>query len=45
MGSVRVSSQNLRIDLVDPERNLLGVRGSVAGPKGGLVMVKEVRKQ
>jgi large subunit ribosomal protein L3 len=45
MGSVRVSSQNLRIDLVDPERNLLGVRGSVPGPKGGLVMVKEGRKQ
>ncbi|MFQ5921436.1 MAG: 50S ribosomal protein L3 [Anaerolineales bacterium] len=45
MGSVRVSSQNLRIDLVDPERNLLGVRGSVPGPKGGLVLVKEGRKQ
>jgi len=45
MGSVRVSSQNLRVDLVDPERNLLGVRGSVPGPKGGLVMVKERRKQ
>ena len=45
MGSVRVSSQNLRIDLVDLERNLLGVRGSVPGPKGGLVKVKEVRKQ
>ncbi|MFQ5943952.1 MAG: 50S ribosomal protein L3 [Anaerolineales bacterium] len=45
MGSVRVSSQNLRVDLVDPERNLLGVRGSVPGPKGGLVMVRERRKQ
>ncbi len=45
MGSVRVSSQNLRVDLVDLERNLLGVRGSVPGPKGGLVLVKEVRKQ
>jgi large subunit ribosomal protein L3 len=45
MGSVRVSSQNLRVDLVDHERNLLGVRGSVPGPKGGLVMVKERRKQ
>lgn len=45
MGSVRVSSQNLRVDLVDPERNLLGVRGSVPGPKGGLVMVKAGRKQ
>jgi len=45
MGSVRVSSQNLRVDLVDPERNLLGVRGSVPGPNGGLVLVKEGRKQ
>ena len=45
MGSVRVSSQNLRVDLVDLERNLLGVRGSVPGPKGGLVLVKEGRKQ
>jgi large subunit ribosomal protein L3 len=45
MGSVRVSSQNLRVDLVDPERNLLGVRGSVPGPKGGLVLVKKGRKQ
>ncbi|MCZ6531084.1 MAG: 50S ribosomal protein L3 [Chloroflexi bacterium] len=45
MGSVRVSSQNLRVDLVDLELNLLGVRGSVPGPKGGLVLVKEGRKQ
>lgn len=45
MGSVRVTSQNVRVALVDPERNLLGVRGSVPGPRGGLVMIKEVRKQ
>ena len=45
MGSVRVTSQNLRVELVDIERNLLGVRGSVPGPRGGLVVVKEVRKQ
>ncbi len=45
MGSVRVSSQNLRVDLVDPERNLLGVRGSVPGPNGGLVVIREGRKQ
>ena len=45
MGSVRVSSQNLRVDLVDPERNLLGVRGSVPGPNGALVMIRERRKQ
>jgi len=45
MGSVRVTSQNLRVELVDLERNLLGVHGSVPGPRGGLVMIKEVRKQ
>jgi large subunit ribosomal protein L3 len=45
MGSVRVSSQNLLVALVDAERNIIGVRGSVPGPRGGLVMVKEARKQ
>lgn len=45
MGSERVTSQNIKVVLVDPERNLLGVRGSVPGPKGSLVMIKEARKQ
>jgi large subunit ribosomal protein L3 len=44
MGNARVTSQNLLVALVDPERNLLAVRGSVPGPKGGLVLVKEARK-
>ena len=39
MGDDRVTSQNLKIVLVDPERNLLGVRGAVPGPKGGLVLI------
>jgi large subunit ribosomal protein L3 len=45
MGSARVTSQNLVVALVDAERNLIGVRGSVPGPRGGLVMIKEARKQ
>jgi len=45
MGSDRVTSENLRVDLVDTERNLIGVRGSVPGAKGAFVVVKEVRKQ
>lgn len=45
MGNVRVTAQNLLVVLVDPERNLLGVRGAVPGPKGGLVLIKEARKQ
>jgi large subunit ribosomal protein L3 len=44
MGGVRVTAQNLRVELVDPERNLLAVRGSVPGSRGGLVMVKQARK-
>jgi large subunit ribosomal protein L3 len=45
MGNVRVTSENLLVARVDPERNLLAVRGSVPGPKGGLVMIKAARKQ
>lgn len=45
MGNARVTSQNLLVTLVDPDRNLLAVRGSVPGPKGGLVLVKPARKQ
>ena len=44
MGGVRVSAQDLRVELVDAERNLLAVRGSVPGAKGGLVMIKQARK-
>ena len=45
MGDDRVTAQNLKVVLVDPERNLLGVRGAVPGPRGGLVMIREARKQ
>lgn len=45
MGSARVTSQNLRIELVDPERNILGVFGSVPGPRGAVVVIKQARKQ
>jgi large subunit ribosomal protein L3 len=45
MGSARVTSQNLRVELIDPERNLLGVHGSVPGAKGTVVVVKQARKQ
>ncbi|HBX71023.1 MAG TPA: 50S ribosomal protein L3 [Chloroflexi bacterium] len=45
MGNRRVTSQNLKIVLVDAERNLIGVRGAVPGSKGGLLVIKEARKQ
>jgi large subunit ribosomal protein L3 len=45
MGSAKVSAQNLRIEFVDPEKNLLAVRGSVPGARDGVVVIKEARKQ
>ncbi|GAP18664.1 50S ribosomal protein L3 [Levilinea saccharolytica] len=45
MGDDRVTVQNLKVVFVDEERNLLGVRGAIPGPRGGLVMIKEARKQ
>jgi len=45
MGNERVTSQNVKIIMIDPEKNLIAVHGSVPGAKGSLVMIKEARKQ
>ena len=45
MGNEVVTTQNLRVVLIDPERNLIGVRGAVPGARGGILMIKEARKQ
>jgi len=45
MGNARVTAQNLQVVLVDPERNLLAVRGAVPGARNGLLIIKEARKQ
>jgi len=45
MGFRRVTTQNIEVVFVDVERNLLGVNGAVPGPRGGLVSIKEARKQ
>jgi large subunit ribosomal protein L3 len=40
MGHERVTVLNLQVVKVDPERNLLLVRGAVPGPKRGLLMLR-----
>jgi large subunit ribosomal protein L3 len=45
MGNDTVTSQNLLVARIDPENDLIAVQGSVPGPKNGLVMIKEARKQ
>ncbi|PJF44882.1 MAG: 50S ribosomal protein L3 [Phototrophicales bacterium] len=44
MGNERVTVQNLVVQVVDPEHNLLAVRGSVPGARGGLVLIKAAKK-
>jgi large subunit ribosomal protein L3 len=44
MGGDRVTVQGLKVVLVDPERNLLAVRGSVPGAANGLVFIRLARK-
>lgn len=45
MGGDRVTAQNLEVVVVDAERNLLAVKGSVPGAKGGLVMIRPTIKR
>ena len=43
LGGKRVTQVGLTIHRVDPERNLLLVKGAVPGPKNGVVEVREER--
>lgn len=44
MGGDRTTVANMELMIVDPERNLLAIKGAVPGAKNGLVMIKEARK-
>jgi len=44
MGYRRVTVTNLKVVRVDPERNLLLVRGAVPGARNGMLVVKESRR-
>lgn len=41
LGAERVTVKNLRVVSVDPEKNLMLVRGAVPGTVGSLLMIKE----
>jgi large subunit ribosomal protein L3 len=45
MGNAWVTVQNLRVVAIDPERNLLAVRGGVPGASQGLLFVRKAVKQ
>ena len=44
MGGLRYTVQNLSIQAVDPERNLILIKGAIPGPKGGLVLLRTAAK-
>ncbi len=44
MGAEQVTVQNLDIVKVDPELNMIAVKGAVPGPKGGIVYLKNTVK-
>jgi large subunit ribosomal protein L3 len=44
MGAEKVTTLNLTVVQADPERDLVLVQGSVPGPKGGLVLIRDAVK-
>jgi len=44
MGGERVTIQNLSVVRVDPERDLMLIRGAVPGPKGTILTIKDTVK-
>jgi len=42
MGHERVTVKNLKIALIDTERNVIGVFGAVPGPRKGIVLIRGV---
>ena len=45
LGTERVTIQNLDVVKVDPENNLIAIKGSIPGPKGGIVVLADSVKK
>jgi large subunit ribosomal protein L3 len=43
MGTDQVTTKRLKVALVDTELNVIGITGSVPGPRKGIVVVKEAK--
>ena len=44
MGGETTTVKNLTVAYIDKDRNLIGVKGAVPGPKKGLVMISEAKR-
>ncbi|MBI4713942.1 50S ribosomal protein L3 [Candidatus Uhrbacteria bacterium] len=45
MGDIRVTVKNLEVVSVDPQKNLIALKGAVPGARGGLVLIKTTSAQ
>jgi large subunit ribosomal protein L3 len=43
MGHDQVTTRKLKVALVDKDQHLIGVVGSVPGPRKGIVLLKEAK--
>lgn len=43
-GNTRYTAQNLEVIRIDPEKNLLAVKGAIPGAKGGFVIIRDAAK-
>ena len=43
MGHEQVTIKNLKVTLIDTERNIIGVAGAVPGPRQGIIILKGAR--
>ncbi len=44
LGNVQVTARNLKVVKVDPENNLLVIRGAIPGPNGGMLVIRSTNK-
>lgn len=44
-GSLRITTQNLKVEKIYPEDNIILIRGSVPGPKGAYLVIREALKK
>ena len=44
MGNEKVTTKRLTVALIDPELKVIGVAGSVPGPRKGVVLVREAKR-
>jgi len=45
MGNEQVTIQNLKVTLVDADKNLLAIKGAVPGSKSGLIIIRKAVKR